>query len=60
VRSEGIVFGAVILDHHASLGEGPELLTIETFITEASMEALHVAVLPRATRIDVDRLDLVL
>ena len=60
MRPEGVVFPAVILDHHAGFGECPELLPVEAFIAEASMEALHVAVLPRAPWIDVDRLDLVL
>jgi hypothetical protein len=60
VRPEGVVFTAVVLDDHAGFGERPELLTVETFVTESAMEALHLAVLPRATRIDVDRLDLVL
>ena len=57
MRPEGVVFPAVVLDDHAGFGERPELLTVEAFVTEASVEALHIAVLPRAAGFDVDRLD---
>ena len=60
MRTEGVVFPAVIFDYHTCFGEGPELLPVEAFVTQASMEALHIAVLPWAARINVDRLDLVL
>ena len=60
MRPEGVVFPAVVLDDHAGFGERPELLTVEAFVTEASVEALHIAVLPRAAGFDVDRLDPVL
>ena len=35
-------------------GQGPELLLIETLVTEAAMEALDEPVLPGAARLDVD------
>jgi|GEM_PF-6434840 len=37
----------VVLDDYAGFGEGPELLTVELFIAELVMEALHLAVLIR-------------
>lgn len=60
MRPEGVVFPAEVLDDHAGFGERPELLTVEAFVPEASVEALHVAVLPRAAGFDVDRLDPIL
>ena len=48
MRPEGVVFPAVVLDDHAGFGERPELLPVKAFIAEASVEALHIAVLPRA------------
>ena len=60
MRPEGVVLPAVVLDDHAGFGEGPELLPIKTFVPESSVEALHIAVLPRAAGFDVDRLDPVL
>ena len=60
MRPEGVVFPAVFLDDYAGFGEGPELLTVEAFVTESAMEALYIADLPWTARIDVDCLDLVL
>ena len=42
MRPEGVVFPAVVLDDHAGFGEGPELLTVKAFVTEASVEALQL------------------
>ena len=60
MRPEGVVFPAVVLDDHSRFGEGPELLPVKAFVPESSVEALHIAVLPRAAGFDVDRLDPVL
>ena len=49
MRPMMIVLTSVILDEHTGFGEGPKLLTIEAFVPEASMEALHIAVLIRLT-----------
>ena len=57
MRPEGVVFPAEVLDDDSSFGERPELLSIEAFVPESSMEALHVAVLPWAAGFDVDRLN---
>ena len=60
MRPEGVVFPAVVLDDYAGFGEGPELFPVKAFIAQASVEALHIAVLPWAAGFDVDRLDPVL
>jgi len=60
MRPEGVVFPAVVLDDHSGFGESPELLPVKAFIAESSVEALHIAVLPRAAGFDVDRLNPVL
>ena len=60
VRASVVVVVAEVSDDHAGFAQCPELLLVEALVTEAAMEALHAAVLPRAARVDVDRLDLVL
>jgi len=60
MRPEGVVFPAEVLDDDACLGECPELLSVEAFVPEASMEAFYVTVLPRTAGFDVDRLDPIL
>ena len=60
MRPEGVVFPTEVLDNDSSFGERPELLPIEAFVAESSVEAFHVAVLPRAAGFDVDRLDPIL
>lgn len=52
-----VVLPSPVFDYHSSLGQSPELLSIEAFLSEARIEALHVSVLPRASRLDVERLD---
>jgi len=47
VWPEGVVFVAVIVDHHAGFGKCPALLLVETFVPEASMGTLYIAVLIR-------------
>ena len=55
MRPEGVVFPAEVLDDHTCFGQRPELLPVEAFV-----EALHVAVLPRTSGLNVDRLDPIL
>jgi len=60
VRAHEIVFIPKVLDDHTGLGERPELLPVEALVAEAAVEGFDEAILPRAARIDVDGLDLVL
>ena len=46
VRPLGVVVLAEVFDDDTGLGEGPELLAIEAFVAEASVERLPWAVLP--------------
>jgi hypothetical protein len=55
-----VVFVTIVFDHHARFCQRPESLSVQTLVAEATVEALHEAVLPRATRLNVDRLNLVL
>jgi len=54
----GVGFEAEVFDHDAGLGQGPKLLAVEAFVTEAGVERFDKAVLPRARRSDADGLDL--
>ena len=49
-----------VLQYHAGLGQRPQLLTVQALLTQPGVEALDIAVLPRAAGVDVDRLNLVL
>jgi hypothetical protein len=51
--SKRIVEAPPALHDDAGFGEGVEDLAIEKLITEAGIEALDVAILPRAPRLDV-------
>ena len=53
-----VILPAPVFDDHACLGQGEQLLAIEAFVAQAGIEALSEAVLPRATRINVDRFNL--
>ena len=44
----GVGFEAEVFDHDAGLGQGPKLLAVEAFVTEAGVERFDKAVLPRA------------
>ncbi len=48
----GVVIAPPCLDDDLGLGEAVEDLTVEQFISEFRVEALAVAVLPRASRLD--------
>jgi hypothetical protein len=56
VWPDGIVVAPPALDDDLSLPQGVENLSIEQFVTQACVEALDVAVLPRAARFDVGSL----
>src|SRR5215210_1342013 len=56
VRACGIVVASPIFNHDLGLLERVEDLTFEQFIAELRVEALAVAILPRAAWLDVSRL----
>ena len=60
VWSLAVVVVPPVLEDHPALAQRVEQLTVQTLGPKPAIEALHVAVLPRAARIDIDRLDLVL
>jgi len=55
--SDRIVVPPPLLDQHLGLVERRELLTCQQLVAELGVEALAVAVLPRAARLDEERLD---
>jgi len=55
VRPDGVVFLPPPLDHHPGLPQTVEDLPIEQFIPQLNIEALAVAVLPRAAKFNVER-----
>ena len=52
MRSLGVVVASPCLDDDLCLGEAIEDLTVEQFVAQLRVEALAVAVLPRAARLD--------
>ena len=50
--SLGVVVAPPCLDDDLGLGEAVEDLTVEQFVAKLRVEALAVAVLPRAARLD--------
>jgi hypothetical protein len=52
-----VVLPSPVFDYHSSLGQSRELFSIEAFLSEVRIEALHVSALPRASRLDVESLD---
>ena len=59
VRTRVVVMLAEAGDDHPRLGEHPKRLQVKVLVAEASMEALHAAVLPGTAWIDVNGFDLV-
>ena len=57
MRPDRVVVLAPVLDQHLGLLEGVEDLTIEQLIPELPIEALVLAVLPGAPRLDLEGLD---
>ena len=57
MRPDGIVVASPVLDQHLRLAERREDLAVQELISELRVQALVVAVLPRASRFDVERLD---
>ena len=57
MRVDAVVEAPPFLDHHPGLCHAEEHLLVEAFVPEPVVEALYMAVLPRASRIDVDRRD---
>lgn len=55
-----IAFPPIIPDHHPGLGQGVELIPVESFATEPAVEAFYKAFPPRAARFDVQGPDPVL
>jgi hypothetical protein len=56
IRPDGVVGLLPTLDEHLGLEQGVERLPLQELVSELSVEALHVAVLPRRPRLDVQRL----
>jgi hypothetical protein len=56
MRSYLLVVAAPLLDDHAHLGSIAELFHVQTLVSQASVEALVGAVLPRLAGIDVSHL----
>ena len=50
VRSDVVVAPAEVLDDHPRFGQCPELLTVEAFIAEASVDSSGARSLPQAAR----------
>ena len=48
-----VVVLAPLLDQHLGFGQAVEHLAPKQLVTQLAVEALHVAVLPRTTRLDV-------
>ncbi len=57
VGSQVVVFPPPVFDHDPSFGQRIEHLSVEALVAQPSVEALDKTVLPRAARIDVERLD---
>ena len=57
VGSDGIVLAPPLLDQHVRLRQRVEDLPVQQLVPELAVEALVVAVLPRAARLDKERLD---
>ena len=55
--SDGIVQPPPLLDEDDSLGQCVENFAVQEVVSQLSVEALVVAVLPRTARLDVERLD---
>src|SRR5271168_258676 len=55
VRALRVVFHAPLLDHYLCLLQRVENFPVQAFIPQFSVEALAVAVLPRTSRLDVQR-----
>ena len=48
--SDLVVFSTEVLNHHPSLGQRPESLSMEALVPEPTMEALYKAILPGTSR----------
>ena len=57
VGSDGIVLAPPLLDQHGRLRQRVEDLPVQQLVPELAVEALVVAVLPRAARLDKEHLD---
>ena len=57
VGSDGIVLAPPLLDQHGRLRQRVEDLPVQQLVPELAVEALVAAVLPRAARLDKERLD---
>jgi hypothetical protein len=55
-----VVLPSPVFDYNSRLGQSPKLLSVKAFLSEASVEALHISVLPRASWLYIERLDLLL
>jgi hypothetical protein len=53
VRADGVEVTPPSLDHHLGFGQAEEHLAVEQFVSQLAVEALAVAILPRAAGLDV-------
>ena len=53
VWSAGVVFGTPVLEHDSGFEEVGEVLGVEAFVSQASVEGLDVGVLPGGSGLDV-------
>ena len=58
MRSFRIVVLSPVFNNNACFAQIQEPFSIQAFIAEATVETFDVAVLPRTTQIDIQRLDL--
>ena len=56
MRPDRVVVPAPAIDQHLRLSQAVEDLTVKQLVTQLAVEALDVAILSRAARLDVKRL----
>ena len=56
MRPDGVVLLTGSFDHHLGLSQGVEYLSVEQLISQFSVEAFVVAILPGATWLDIEGL----
>jgi hypothetical protein len=57
VRVDVVILPTPVTDNQSCFGQSPQLFAVKIPLTEASMEALDVSVLPRTARFDIQSLD---
>jgi hypothetical protein len=57
VGTHPVVFPPPVFNHHSCFVQGPELLPLQALLPKPGMKAFYEAVLPRASRFDVECFD---